>query len=47
MNRLKMGKDLSEAILAEPKNFAQQYCAKFAEVPKLGVKVLHGQSWMK
>ena len=37
VNRLKIGKDLSEAIFAEP-----NCCAKFAEVPKLGVKVLPG-----
>ena len=35
VNRLKIGKDLSEAIFAEP-----NFCAKFAEVPKLGVKVM-------
>ena len=35
VNRLKIGKDLSEAIFAEPNR-----CAKFAEVPKLGVKVM-------
>lgn len=34
INRLKIGKDLSEAIFAEP-----NCCAKFADVPKLGVKV--------
>ena len=37
VNKLKIGKDLSEAIFAEP-----NCCAKFAEVPKLGVKVLPG-----
>jgi len=37
VNRLKIGKDLSEAIFAEP-----NCCAKFTEVPKLGVKVLPG-----
>jgi len=35
VNRLKIGKDLSEAIFAEP-----NCCYKFADVPKLGVKVL-------
>jgi len=35
VNRLKIGKDLSEAIFAEP-----NCCAKFADVPKLGVEVL-------
>jgi len=35
VNKLKIGRDLSEAIFAEP-----NCCAKFAEVPKLGVTVL-------
>ena len=35
VNKLKVGKDLSEAIFTEP-----NCCARFAEVPKLGVKVL-------
>jgi len=35
VNRLKIGKDLSEAIFTEP-----NCCFKFCEVPKLGVKVL-------
>jgi len=35
VNKLKIGKDLSEAIFAEP-----NCCYKFAEVPELGVKVL-------
>ncbi|MBC7131073.1 inositol-3-phosphate synthase [Candidatus Bathyarchaeota archaeon] len=35
VNRLKIGKDLSEAIFTEP-----NCCVKFAEVPKTGVKVL-------
>lgn len=35
VNKLKIGKDLSEAIFAEP-----NCCIKFAEVPTLGVKVL-------
>ncbi len=35
INKLKIGKDLSEAIFAEP-----NCCVKFAEVPKLGVTVL-------
>ena len=34
-NQLKIGKDLSEAIFTEP-----NCCAKFADVPKLGVEVL-------
>jgi len=34
VNRNKVGKDLSEAIFAEP-----NCCAKFADVPPLGVKV--------
>jgi myo-inositol-1-phosphate synthase len=34
VNKNKIGKDLSEAIFAEP-----NCCAKFAEVPNLGVKV--------
>lgn len=38
INRLKIGKDLSEAIFAEP-----NCCARFVEsMPKLGVKVLPG-----
>lgn len=37
VNTRKIGKDLSEAIFAEP-----NCCAKFAEVPKVGVKVLPG-----
>jgi len=37
INKLKIGKDLSEAIFTEP-----NCCAKFAEVPKLGVKVSPG-----
>ncbi|MFH1327975.1 MAG: inositol-3-phosphate synthase [Candidatus Bathyarchaeota archaeon] len=35
INRLKIGRDLSEAIFAEP-----NVAVKFAEVPKLGVKVM-------
>ncbi len=35
VNKYKIGKDLSEAIFAEP-----NCCYKFADVPKLGVKVL-------
>jgi len=35
VNKEKIGKDLSEAIFAEP-----NCCVKFADVPKLGVKVL-------
>jgi myo-inositol-1-phosphate synthase len=35
VNKKKIGKDLAEAIFAEP-----NCCAKFAEVPRLGVKVL-------
>jgi len=35
VNRLKIGKDLSEAIFAEP-----NCCFKFSDVPNLGVKVL-------
>lgn len=35
INRLKIGRDLSEAILAEP-----NCCYKFTDVPKLGVEVL-------
>ncbi|PDM26265.1 inositol-3-phosphate synthase [Candidatus Bathyarchaeota archaeon B24-2] len=35
VNKNKIGKDLSEAIFAEP-----NCCARFTEVPKLGVKVL-------
>ncbi|MBS7633403.1 inositol-3-phosphate synthase [Candidatus Bathyarchaeota archaeon] len=34
VNRNKIGKDLSEAIFTKPNN-----CAKFADVPRLGVKV--------
>jgi len=34
INRNKIGRDLSEAIFAEPNS-----CAKFADVPKLGVRV--------
>ncbi|MFP3985716.1 MAG: inositol-3-phosphate synthase [Candidatus Bathyarchaeia archaeon] len=37
VNRLKIGKDLADAIWAEP-----NVCAKFAEVPKLGVRVVAG-----
>lgn len=37
VNKKKIGKDLSEAIFIEP-----NCCAKFAEVPKTGVKVLPG-----
>ena len=37
VNKLKIGKDLAEAIFVEP-----NCCYKFAEVPKLGVKVLPG-----
>jgi myo-inositol-1-phosphate synthase len=37
VNRNKIGLDLSEAIWAEP-----NVCAKFAEVPKLGVEVMAG-----
>jgi len=37
VNQLKIGKDLSEAIFAEP-----NCCVKFADVPKNGVKVLPG-----
>jgi len=37
VNKKKIGKDLSEAIFTEP-----NCCAKFAEVPKIGVKVLPG-----
>jgi myo-inositol-1-phosphate synthase len=37
VNRNKIGKDLSEAIFTEP-----NCCAKFAEVPRLGVKVVAG-----
>jgi myo-inositol-1-phosphate synthase len=37
VNELKIGKDLSEAIFAEP-----NCCVKFANVPKNGVKVLPG-----
>lgn len=37
VNRTKVGKDLGEAIFAEPNN-----TAKFAEVPDLGVKVQRG-----
>ena len=35
VNRLKIGKDLSEAIFTEP-----NCCYKFADVPRLGVEVL-------
>jgi len=35
VNKRKIGKDLGEAIFAEPNS-----AAKFAEVPKLGVEVL-------
>lgn len=37
VNKKKIGKDLADAIWAEP-----NCCAKFAEVPKIGVKVLPG-----
>lgn len=37
VNKNKIGKDLSEAILTEPNS-----CVKFASAPKLGVKVLPG-----
>lgn len=37
VNKDKIGKDLSEAIFVRP-----NCCAKFANVPNLGVKVLHG-----
>lgn len=37
VNSAKVGKDLSEAIFVEPGS-----CARFAEVPKMGVKVLPG-----
>jgi len=37
VNRLKIGKDLGEAIFVEP-----NCCAKFASVPKLGIKVSRG-----
>ncbi|RLI37937.1 inositol-3-phosphate synthase [Candidatus Bathyarchaeota archaeon] len=37
VNRNKIGKDLSEAIFAKPNS-----CVKFADVPKMGVKVLPG-----
>jgi len=37
VNKQKIGKDLGDAIFTEP-----NMCAKFAEVPKLGVKVLPG-----
>jgi myo-inositol-1-phosphate synthase len=37
VNSCKIGKDLSEAIWAEP-----NCCAKYADVPRLGVKVLAG-----
>ncbi len=39
INRTKVGKDLSEAIFAEPNNTCQ-----FAEVPRLGVKVYRGMT---
>lgn len=35
VNKLKIGKDLSEAIFTEP-----SCCAKFSEVPRLGIEVL-------
>ena len=37
VNKLKVGRDLSEAIFAEP-----NCCVRFANMPKLGVKVLPG-----
>lgn len=37
VNKNKIGKDLAEAIWAEP-----NVCAKFSEVPKIGVKVMPG-----
>jgi myo-inositol-1-phosphate synthase len=37
VNQQKIGKDLAEAIWAEP-----NVCAKFADVPRLGVKVMPG-----
>jgi myo-inositol-1-phosphate synthase len=37
VNRLKIGRDLAEAIFTEP-----NCCAQFTEVPRLGVKVLAG-----
>ncbi len=37
VNKRKIGRDLGEAIFMEPNS-----CAKFAEVPNLGVKVLSG-----
>jgi myo-inositol-1-phosphate synthase len=37
VNGLKIGKDISEAIWADP-----NCCAKFADVPRTGVKVLSG-----
>jgi len=37
VNKQKIGRDLGEAIFTEPNS-----CAKFADVPKLGVKVLPG-----
>ena len=40
VNRNKIGQDLSEAIWAEP-----NVCAKFAEVPPLGVKVVAGPAF--
>lgn len=39
INQTKVGKDLSEAIFAEPNN-----TCKFSEVPKLGVKVHRGMT---
>ena len=39
VNKNKVGTDLSEAIWAEP-----NACAKFADVPKLGVEVQAGLS---
>ena len=37
VNDLKIGKDVSEAIFEEP-----NLCAKYADVPSMGVKVLPG-----
>ncbi|MEA2090221.1 MAG: inositol-3-phosphate synthase [Thermoproteota archaeon] len=37
VNKYKVGRDLAEAIFAEP-----NCCARFAEIPRLGVKVLAG-----
>jgi len=39
VNRTKVGKDLGEAVFAEPNN-----TAKFADVPELGVKVQRGMT---